>query len=372
MKIAILTLPIHVNYGGILQAYALQTVLERMGNSVIILNTAPVFRKIQWSRIPKRIVKKILGRDVRIFEEFDQKKEYPIVNKSIIDFRKKYLNEFFIDDFSEIEKLNVDAIVVGSDQVWRPLFFKQMWHAKIEDAFLYFTRDMKIKRLAYAASFGVDTWEMTEYETELIKQIVKKFSCVTVREQSGIALMRDHLGVEAKLVLDPTMLLNAEDYVLQFDLKSVKQSDGDLLVYILDKSKNKDKILSTVIKETGLKPFFVNNELISKRAPIEDRIAPSIELWLRGFYDAKMVITDSFHACVFSILFNKPFFVLGNAGRGLSRIKSLLKVFGLENRYVDLNEKLKCDKNPDTINTTLDILRRFSISVLKENLSSKI
>ena len=77
-------------------------------------------------------------------------------------------------------------------------------------------------------------------------------------------------------------------------------------------------------------PFRVNSEVEKPNAPIEKRCQPPVEKWLRGFYDANIVLTDSFHACVFSILFNKPVVAFGNEKRGMSRFTSLLEVFGLE------------------------------------------
>ena len=87
----------------------------------------------------------------------------------------------------------------------------------------------------------------------------------------------------------------------------------------------------------GYIPFCVNSRIEEWDAPIQECIQPPVEEWLRGFYDAEFVVTDSFHACVFSILFNKPFIVIGNEGRGIARFESLLKTFGLEERLVITN-----------------------------------
>ena len=78
-------------------------------------------------------------------------------------------------------------------------------------------------------------------------------------------------------------------------------------------------------------------------APLAERVQPPVEQWLRGFYDAEFVVTDSFHACVFSILFHKPFIVVGNARRGMSRFKSLLSIFALGDRLVmDVTQFFHC------------------------------
>ncbi len=82
-------------------------------------------------------------------------------------------------------------------------------------------------------------------------------------------------------------------------------------------------------------PFRVNSRVEDINAPLAERVQPPVEQWLRGFIDSRFVITDSFHACVFSIIFNKPFIAVTNRGRGVSRFRSLLSMFGLESRLLD-------------------------------------
>ncbi|MCQ2106154.1 MAG: polysaccharide pyruvyl transferase family protein [Fibrobacter sp.] len=375
MKIGILTLPLHTNYGGILQAYALQTVLERLGHDVVIFNALEQYPNTKWKQLPKRIVKKILGRDVVVFKEIRQKKEAPVINEHVWKFRKNYLHEVLIDNFDDIITMNLDAIVVGSDQVWRPMYFKSMWNTKFENAFLAFSKEMRIKKIAYAASLGVDSWEMTDEETKAVSQCIPMFDAISVRETSGVELLKKHLYVDSDQVLDPTMLLDENDYISLFKKKNINKNEDSLLTYILDRSFEKEQILNFCVKKTGLRPFAVNNELVKKSAPVKKRILPSVESWLQGFYDAKMVVTDSFHACVFSIIFNKPFIVIGNKDRGLSRFESLLKTFGLEKNMVTDIAQLKLldlemmKKNIESNNDVLDSMKKKSLSFLKNELS---
>ena len=327
MRIGILTLTLHNNYGGILQAYALQTVLERMGHEVVVFNRPRKEQKLRYSQLPKRIVKKILGRDEVIFKEWRDTKEYPVVNKSIIDFRKKYIHERLIESFDDIKESEFDCIVVGSDQVWRPRYFKEQWQAGIENAFLSFAKKWDIKRFAYGASLGVDTWEFSKEETDNIKNAVKKFSGISVREMSAVELLREKLNVEVLQVLDPTLLLGKEHYIDLFNASKTQLSKGNLLVYLLNPDNEKLAFVDYVAKARCLTPYYIINSNITQKTPVELRIRPSIETWLRGFYDAQLVVTDSFHACAFSIIFGKSFYVLGNEERGMSRIHSLCHFF---------------------------------------------
>lgn len=370
MKIGILTLPLHTNYGGILQAYALQTVLERMGHDVCLIE-----KKRQPLRLPlwkaplsygKRIIKNLTGHPYPICFEQKINREEPLVRQNTDKFVNKYIKRRFVDDFSEIGKDDFDAIVVGSDQVWRPKYFID----GIENAYLMFAKGWNIRRIAYAASFGTDKWEYSSEQTTSCRRLLKNFDAVSVRESSAVTLCREHLGVDVKRVLDPTMLLSTNDYMKLFDANGTPKSNGYLLCYIIDETPEKMSFVNKIAQERGLIPFRVNSKVENLIAPLQERIQPPVEQWLRGFYDADFVVTDSFHACVFSILFNKPFFVLGNEKRGLSRFSSLLGMFGMENLLVtnkDLNEKQN-DIDWARVMSLLAEEKKKAINFLNENL----
>ena len=370
MRIGILTLPLHTNYGGILQAYALQTVLERMGHNVCLIE-----KKRQPLRLPlwkaplsygKRIVKNLTGHPYPICFEQKINREEPLVRQNTDKFVNKYIKRRFVGDFSDIGKDDFDAIVVGSDQVWRPKYFID----GIENAYLTFAKEWNIRRIAYAASFGTDKWEYSSEQTTSCRRLLKNFDAVSVRESSAVTLCREHLGVDVKRMLDPTMLLSTNDYMNLFDANGTPKSNGNLLCYIIDETPEKMSFVNKIAVERGLIPFRVNSKVENLIASLQERIQPPVEQWLRGFYDADFVVTDSFHACVFSILFNKPFFVLGNDKRGLSRFSSLLGMFGMENLLVtnkDLNEKQN-GIDWESVMSLLAEEKKKAINFLNENL----
>ena len=342
MRIGILTLPLHTNYGGILQAYALQTVLERMGHEVVVFDTPNRMPLPPFKDIPKcflkRIIKKILGRNQKIFYEYYQnKKVIPVVSQNTQRFINSYIRRKEIRNFKELDGDSYDAIVVGSDQVWRPMYFVPGWRRQeIENAFLSFTCKWNVKRLSYAASFGTDDWEYTDHQTRRCKALLQAFDAISVRETNGVTLCKEYFDVDPVHVLDPTMLLNEADYSIFFQKRNTPKSNGTLLNYILDENEKKRALIMHVANQKCLRAFSVTNPHENDETkPLNERIKPSVEKWLRGFYDAEFVITDSFHACVFSILFKKQFVVVGNKERGLSRIESLLLCFGIENRIVE-------------------------------------
>ena len=233
MRIAILTLPLHTNYGGILQAYALQTVLERMGHEVCIVEKKRKPVTLPLWKVPlvygKRMLKNAKGRPFPLFYEQKVNREEPFVRQHTDKFICRYIKRRIVGDFSEINESDYDAIVVGSDQIWRPKYFND----NIERAFLDFTEGWDVRRIAYAASFGTDEWEYTRAQTRRCGRLLKRFDAVSVREASGADLCREHFGVEAKTMLDPTMLLEKEDYIRLFENANTPKSNGTLLNYII-------------------------------------------------------------------------------------------------------------------------------------------
>lgn len=381
MRIGILTLPLHTNYGGILQAYALQTVLEQMGHNVIILDKSP-FQHLPYWKMPfsysKRILEKFIlspQKNIQIFSEHWHNKTYPIISQHTQKFIDNYIHRKEVNSLSKLKESDFDALIVGSDQVWRPRYFTFM-HSNIKNAFLYFAKDWKnIKRIAYAPSFGTDIWEYTKTQTKICNSLLKKFDAISVRESSAISLCKKYLSSNAILVLDPTLLLNIENYNQLINVAQVKQNTNMLLQYILDEDETKTELINSIAQKMKLNIIRVNSKTENPTAKLEERIQPSVEQWLCGFQDADFVFTDSFHACVFSIIYNKPFIVYGNKERGYTRFISLLSLFGLENRLVtNKQQALKAINMPidwKQVNQLRQEMQKNSISFLQSNLKFK-
>ena len=352
MRIAILTLPLHVNFGGILQCYALQTVLERMGHEVSVLNTdfVNVGYKTRIGLFIKRLVKTCIGKESKFYGW-----------KTEREITQKYTNLSFLkkDDF--------DVIIVGSDQIWRPLYYQP-----IADAYLKFAKNWtSIKRIAYAASFGTDTWEYTEQETNECASLLNLFDAISVRENSGIDLCRKKFGREVIQTLDPTLLLRKEDYLSLTNQSNVKKQNGGLCYYFLDATSDKLWLAQKIAKERRLISYEANNPDAEKSfLHFERRIQIPIEQWLINLMYAQFVVTDSFHGCVFSIIFNKPFIAIGNVKRGMTRLKSLLSMFGLYNRLMNIDNLSNIQQMQeidwDKVNKILNENREVSLSFLRE------
>jgi len=380
MKIGILTLPLNINYGGILQAYALQTVLKTKGHDVTLIDV----KGINISKLPlwwqllaygkRAVLKYVLGRkDIIVFKERKQQKELPVISRDIRYFVDHSITPRITpSSLTEISSDTFDIIIVGSDQIWRPKYFPH-----IADAYLYFTLGWNIKRIAYAPSFGVSQWEYTKEQTIVCGDMLKRFTAVSVREDSGVLLCEKYFDVKAQHVLDPTMLLKVPDYINLMKQRETVESNGDMLTYILDSSEDKedkDEIINYLSKKMGYRTYSVDHIRHKYPSePVEKCISPSVEQWLRGFYDAKFVITDSFHACVFSILFHKPFIVFANKKRGIARLDSLLKMYNLTDRIVTSASEARQKEDMFTIDwDEVDTLhakwKETSMKFLEENL----
>ena len=370
MRIGVLTLPLHTNYGGILQAWALQTVLERMGHEVWLIQRPRPKMKLPLWMMPmcysKRILQNLLGHKRRIFEEQYQNKCAEMMLKYTKKFCENNIRIKYYNNYSDISPNEYDVIVVGSGQVWRA----EYWDSDIRDAFLRFTTKWDIRRISYAASFGKDDINWSQDQINDCKKLLHDFDAVSVREDSGVDICKNFFDVKAVQVLDPTSLLSSADYINLVKRAGVPKSTGTLHYYFLDETSDKMKLVQDISRQMSLKPFKVYSNVEDGKVPIEERIQPPVEKWLRAFYDAEFVVTDSFHACVFSIIFNKPFIVYGNVNRGLSRFHSLLNIFGLEDRLIfNSSDYGTLDPiNFSEVNSILEIRRKESLLFLKQSI----
>ena len=374
MKIGVRTIVLNENYGGILQAYALQRILREMGHDATLIDRRRGFHMpfgAKCKSYTKRfLMRYILNKNIPVRIDAKIENDIKIMSTYTRPFIDKYIKRIITSDFSNISERDFDAYIVGSDQIWRaPASRPQLYNV-----FLEFTQGWNVKRLSYAASFSTEEWEYNNEETEHCGKLLRKFDKVSVREISGVNLCKKKFDKEATFVLDPTMLIEKEEYSKLFEDANTAQSNGELFCYILDKSNEKERLINNVAKIKGYKPFFVNSKYQDETAPIEERIQPPVEEWLRGFHDAKFVITDSFHACVFSIIYNKPFIVYKNEGRGNARFDSLLRTFGLEERsFSDINalENIANKEiNWEEVNKKLKSLKEQSLNYLKEALNA--
>lgn len=327
MKIGVITLPFGPNYGWLMQVYAMQKVLEKLGHDVVLISR-------KWD---------ISDANSGLFVKIMRPIYYNINCGGIYRFYKKNIKKTKIYRSNEelqnvVNDYNLDAIIVGSDQVWR-----------IEDTrgvgynfFLDFADD--VLKISYAASFGNDNWQGTNEDNKIISKLLDSFSGISVREESGVDICSKFFDKKAECVLDPTLLLTYDDYEKILPRVDRKQK-GFLATYILDPTQEKDFFVASVSHSKDLK----KDSLYIKNRTSRFHVYKPIENWLMKIRDADFVIVDSFHGMVFSIIFKKQFIAIANQKRGNTRFLNIM-------RSLDLEDKLIYDFGETELQKTKEII----------------
>ena len=348
MKIALLTIWHERNFGAELQAYATIKVLQQLGYEVemidIRLSDLP---RLNWKgRLAETVTQ--MGPGYRKFSLF-WKKNIPVT--------KRYRSLKAIKS----NPPRADVYLVGSDQVWNP-------EITLNYSTLFFLDfgDDKVKRVSYASSFGTDKWTFVQLESE-VKTLLERFDKVTCREESGVRILKEEFGVNADLVLDPTLLL--EDYK---ELVGEVNDRETLVYYPLAADPELEKYSLALAEELNLKA--VNNNYCTKLFGKIEWDRPDISDWIKNIAEAKFVITRSFHGMVFAILHKRQFAALAdNNGRG-TRLVSLLTQLGLETRFYKSLDELNNDRpwmreiDYSKITPLLEQIRNDSIKRMKQGL----
>ena len=344
MKVGIVTQPLYANYGGILQNYALQQVLKKMGHEPVTLDYMP---SLSFGRY-------ILYAGKGLLCYLSPGRRHPIKPYSHYLKRPADIDSFVKENISlsktipgytrrVLDKNGIEAVIVGSDQVWRYSYNSHY----LEDMYLAFAKDYPCRKIAYGASFGVEKWDYPDTRTVEANNLIKQFDAISVRENSAASLCKENLGVDAQVVSDPTLLLEASDYE-RFCSRPEPGSAPYLAAYVLDRNEEKGACIEAIAKERGL---HVREMTVS-------RDGCSIEEWLSAIKNADYVVTDSYHGTLFSILFEKPFKVFVNKERGADRFLTLFDRLGIKEGQPDYG----------TVVPRLEAFRKESLGFISNNL----
>ncbi len=305
-KVAILTI-IDFNLGNRLQNYAVQEVFLRMNAEVHTIRCGGTFL----GKIKSKL------RDIIIKDRYFNFRSF---DKNII--WSKYR---FGDDFAD----RYDLFSVGSDQVWNANWYDNL--PKRKNAFLLSFAESD-KRISFSASFGSD--KLPERWNPWFKEQLSLFKNISVREESGVDIVKELTGKNATLLIDPTLMLNVDEWMkVSKKPLTIKTDEPYILTYFL--GGRTDRVNSDLKKYSHENNMTVYN--LCDKSEIElYKCGPSEFLYLVA--NAKLVMTDSFHACVFSFLFKKPFLVYRREGMEcdmFSRLETLLDKFDIKRKYID-------------------------------------
>lgn len=328
-KIAIITLYDDTNFGNKIQNYAVQTYFKRMSYGVY---TIPYYEQLHIPLTPIRIAKKAVHLAL-FFTEYEKKRNERILKNDkrrsyISEFSKQYIQTATMVRYRKLPKdlsKEYDYFVTGSDQVWH------CWRndrLELEYFLLVFTEPEQ--RLTIAPSFGFD--KFPEKHIETYKKGLEGFEYISVREERGAELIKELTGKEATVLLDPTMLIDTSEWLKILKKPSQYVDDKYIFVYTLGGFKGELREMTCKLaEELGFKVIDImdiDSDYYIHTRPDE---------FLYWIHNAKLVVTDSFHASVFSILFNKPFVVTERTdikGMG-SRLDTLFNKFGIIGRHFD-------------------------------------
>ena len=366
------------NYGAVLQAAALADVVTQLGYNAEHIDFIPA--KIEQKKTSrqqlvavlavlgiKSLLKRLLGKKVYIKPQ--------VTGSEVFEqFRTTWIARS-AQTYSAATQLNAigstyAAVVVGSDQVWRPNMFVNK-HQDVDAYFLSFLPD-SVTRVSYAASFGVDKWEETSDSilSDRVRKAMTKFNAISVREQTGVAICRDHFGVTAQHVLDPTLLNGVEFFERVIAKAGVSKQNENVVYYKLDV----DTTFISAIKHIGDILQVPTEDIYYQMSEAGYRYIPVAD-WLAKIRDSKFVVTDSFHCVCLAILFNKEFICFANKDRGLARLQSLLSGLDINGRLCDEQQSLasffaECKQiDYSVVNFKLETLRSIDRDFLRTSLA---
>lgn len=341
MKIGIVTFFCVPNYGAMLQAYALWHYLEDRGHEVEFIDydfcrkLLPSFFRSFFTRHSSAICKRL-----KMYFE-----------RHMLDFARSYPCTRRFSSYSSLVTNcpKYDVLIVGSDQMWNP---KWLSGERLRYVMLDFA-PVNCRRISCSVSFGTDTWPDSP-SSVLAGQMLRNFSAISVREDSGIKLTKKLSGRDdVKCLIDPTMLYTSDYYSKLFSSHNSKNVSAHpyIFKYFLDHPEQQDNqnIVASIMSETRITilksdkiPIEGNLSFLGKKLGITSR--RTVEDWLHCLADASFVCTNSFHGTVFSLVFHRPFVsvLLENVASEMNkRILSLLGKVGLSDRAIYPNEVSK-------------------------------
>lgn len=362
MKIKTITCHDVYNLGASLQAYALAACLTEEGHEVQIINYKPDYLSRQYSLawVPNPRFDRPLIRQAYLLAKLPKRlRALRSVRKKRYDyFRKTCLpvTEQRYESISELRKCppEADIYIAGSDQIWNPVF----QNGKDPAFFLDFVPEGK-KRISYAASFAVE--ELSEEDQNRMQPLLQRLDAVSVRERSAVTIL-EKMGVRSCQVMDPVFLLERAHWE-QIAVRPAEE--GYILVYDFDRSLVMSAIAKELAAKTGRKlislfPMDGADEVWLDVGPLE---------FLGAIQNAGIVLSNSFHATAFSLIFQKEFYVLNREEKINTRMRDLLGVVELENRLIGSPGELTAHQiSWDDVNAHLCSLIEDSRHFLQTNI----
>lgn len=364
MRISIITLHRAQNYGSVLQTFALQYKLNEIGHEVNILDYHPErYTNRGWLKRLKDKSPKFKNPLILLLAKALIYPSYIRKGKIFDSYVNKYLNlhptKFATNEEAKKITFDADAYCTGSDQVWN-----SHWNECVEKAlFLDFVPKGKLV-FSYASSIGLS--ELPKEEVEITSKLLNKYEYLSVREDSGLSILHDLGREDAVQCLDPTLLLSKEEWNKYTNDKF--EGKDYILTYNLHHDPEIDKYANELSRKYDLPVWNISynwHDVIRKGHLCW---CPPVEDFLGLIKHAKFVIADSFHATVFSIIFERQFVTI-TPEIASSRISSILNLLDLGNRNLQKFENIGVIEKPINYTNVKKILlneQNISMNYLKK------
>lgn len=247
--------------------------------------------------------------------------------------------------FERVNEFNdkCNSFITGSDQIWHNHPDRDE-KARAYDYFFHldFVRDDR-KKISFATSYGNLIPEKDEYYIK-IRKLLSRYDAISLREKSGVDYIKKYYGINATHIIEPVLIAPKKIWENLLEKSDLELEDDYIFSYILDPSEKKRQLIKNFSENMGVKSInaldgFSGSYNYNKEKLNLENTLPNIWAadWLKCFAKSKFVITDSFHGMCFALIFNKPFIVIANYGRGVERFESLLDLCNLNNRLIDIN-----------------------------------
>lgn len=348
MKVYLITIKSSINFGAVLQAYATNEYLKKLGCNVEFIDYHPKYNKVD------SIVLKLKKLIIRVLTIGRRQK----INKFYREYFKFTSTKYESIDELENHEPKSDIYIVGSDQVWN----SQLSGGELDPVFFLSFVECT-KKISYASSIG--RTDITKNDLQSMKKYLDDFNHISVRETSA-KLMLESVGLkEVEHVLDPVFLLQQEDY--KKFIKPIKK-EKYLVIYSFDKNPLIEKLALDISKKLNLQIIEIGTH-VSRYSCNEFMQNISVEDFLSLIYYADFVITSSFHGTAFSILLNKQFISVAPSVRR-TRLDSIVNLFEIEDRLITEKDDYVLDDivkltDYEKVNKLVDINSEKSREFLK-------
>ena len=362
-KVGILTYHRSINYGAMLQAYALRYTIQKLGYKVEVIDYGKIGQEkiFFWSTFSiKAIIGSIINNFLRLFGEKRRIATFNKFSQEMIGISQKH---YSTKDELTADLYHYQSLVTGSDQVWHPLI--------CEDDMSYFL-DFPItdnQKIAYAPSFGVK--QLTEQQQKKYLPFLQHIGHLSAREEAGVQILKKALNKEVPLVADPTLLCDATEWD-KIAISPTRKKKYILFFTILGDPEGAAEFVFSLSRRFNYEIVKIGSirDLTNHRYHSGRSAGPREFLGL--VREAEFVITNSFHGTAFSIIYRKNFFTFLNKNDRNSRLESITRVLGLETQLKQVKSALPENLTVDYTyaQKQLDLLKKQSLSFLEQALNS--